>query len=375
MNSDLVIIGSGPAGLSAAVEAARCGAAVSVLDENDRPGGQLFLQTHKFFGSRHHRAGVRGFQIGVDLLKEAETAGIEMRLNTVVWGVFPDLRVAFSRNGSNDVDSVQAKTVLIATGALEKTIYFKGWTRPGVMGAGAAQNMMHVQYVLPGRKVLIVGSGNVGLIVAYQLRQAGAEVVGVVEALPRISGYQVHAGKIRRLGIPILTSCTIKEAVGDPAVQSAVLVRLDAAGKMIPGSEMEIRCDLVCLATGLRPFDELCWSSGVRTSFVRSLGGFVALHDQNMETSRKGLYVAGDVTGVEEANTAMDEGRLAGIAVAERLGKIPSDEADLLKKEIQSRLRALRMGTFGAERAEGKKTILSLLQVNAKEGDNGRETA
>ena len=97
MNADLVVIGAGPAGLCAAIEAARRGVKVLVIDENDRPGGQLFLQTHKFFGSRHHMAGVRGFHIGYDLLEEAKREGIEILLDTIVWGVFPDNRVAFTR--------------------------------------------------------------------------------------------------------------------------------------------------------------------------------------------------------------------------------------------------------------------------------------
>lgn len=359
MNNELVIIGAGPAGLSAAIEASRYGVKVLVIDENDRPGGQLFLQTHKFFGSRHHSAGVRGFQIGYNLLKEAEDQGIELLLGTTVWGIFPDLKVAFSRN-TNGNNSVDAKNILIASGALEKAIFFKGWTKPGVMGAGAAQNMMHVYWVLPGEKALIVGAGNVGLIVAYQLAQAGADVIGVIEMLPRVQGYQVHAGKIRRLGIPILTSSTIQEALGDPAVEGARIVRVDEQGKPVKGSELEVACDLICLAVGLKPFDELCWSSGIDMKYMESLGGYVPIHNASMETTKPSVYVAGDVTGVEEANTAMEEGRLAGIAIAQKLEKLPDKEADQLKTEIRQRLEHLRLGTFGEERAKAKEMLVKL---------------
>ena len=365
MNDELVVIGAGPAGLCAAIEASRHGVRVLLIDENDRAGGQLFLQTHKFFGSRHHMAGVRGLQIGKDLLEEAKGHGIELLLDTVVWGVFPDNRIAFTRGegeqGSTQ-GSVVAKNIIIATGAVEKAVFFKGWTKPGVMGAGAAQKMMHVHRVLPGKKVLMVGSGNVGLIVSYQLAQAGAQVVGVIEMLPKIGGYQVHAGKIRRLAIPILTSHTIVEALGSPEVSGAVIARAGADGKPIAGTEIEVSCDLICLAVGLRPFDELARASGLDMKYVGKAGGFVPLHDEQMETARRGVYVAGDLTGIEEANTAMDEGRLAGIVIAERLGKLPKAKAEGLKNEIRKRLANLRIGSFGFERAAAKEAILAGLK-------------
>ena len=357
MNNELVIIGAGPAGLCAAIEASRNGVKVLLIDENDRPGGQLFLQTHKFFGSRHHMAGVRGFQIGNDLLEDAHTHGIELLLNTIVWGVFPDNRVALAVNGDKQ-NSVAAKNILIATGAIEKGIFFKGWTKPGVMGAGAAQKLMHIHRVLPGNRVLVVGSGNVGLIVAYQLAQAGVEVAGVIEALPDVSGYQVHAGKIRRIGIPILTSHTILEARGDSEVKSAVIAKLDSNGKVVQDSRIDVSCDVVLLAVGLRPFDELIRASGIEMTFAPGLGGFVPLHNSVLETTRKNVYVAGDITGIEEANTAMDEGRLVGIAVAEKLGRLSTAGAESKKTEIQQRLANLRIGKYGEERAREKKKII-----------------
>jgi NADPH-dependent 2,4-dienoyl-CoA reductase/sulfur reductase-like enzyme len=365
MNNEMVIIGAGPAGLCAAIEASRYGVRVLVIDENDRPGGQLFLQTHKFFGSRHHMAGVRGFQIGKDLLEDAKAQGIELLLNTEVWGIFPDNRVAMTMDGDKQ-QSINAQNILIATGALEKSIFFRGWTKPGVMGAGAAQKMMHIHRVLPGKRVLVVGSGNVGLIVAYQLVQAGSEVVGVVEALPNISGYQVHAGKIRRFGIPILTSHTIIEARGEPGVESAVIARLGGKGKVVDDSSMEVSCDLVLLAVGLRPFDELVRAMGIEMKYLESLGGFVPLHDGNLETSRKNIYVAGDITGIEEANTAMDEGRLVGVVIAEKLGRLSPGEAARIKPEIQQRLAHLRIGSFGEERSKAKKEIVEYMSVQER---------
>lgn len=357
MNDELVIIGAGPAGLSAAVESAKYGVKVTLIDENDRPGGQLFTQTHKFFGSKEHRAGVRGFTIGNELLAEIKKLDVDILLNSLVYGIFPNREVVFTV-GDGSSKSIKAKNILIATGALEKPITFKGWTKPGVMVAGAAQTMMNVFRVLPGEKVLMVGSGNVGLIVSYQLMQAGANVVGIIEALPKVGGYMVHAAKVRRMGVPILTSHTILEAKGDPIVSSAVLVKLDKNFNKISNTEKEVPCDLICLAVGLKPFDELCGLLKLQSKYIRELGGFVTVHDENMQTSMENVYIAGDTAGIEEASCAMEEGRLAGIAVAQKLGYIKTFKAAKKKKEINLRLDHLRIGSFGDERAEGKKQLI-----------------
>ena len=189
MKKEVVIIGGGPAGLAAAIEAAKCGAQVLLIDENKRPGGQLFKQIHKFFGSKAHNAGIRGIDIGRQLLKETEECGVEVWLDSAVIGLFADKKVAVLRNGTTV--TVEAEKILICTGGAENPLRFPGWTLPGVMGAGAAQTMINVNRVLPGKRVLMVGSGNVGVIVAYQLLQADANVVGIVEGMPKIGAYGV----------------------------------------------------------------------------------------------------------------------------------------------------------------------------------------
>jgi NADPH-dependent 2,4-dienoyl-CoA reductase/sulfur reductase-like enzyme len=358
MIDEFVIIGAGPAGLSAAKEAAKHGVKVMILDENDRPGGQLFTQTHKFFGSKEHGAGTRGFQIGEQLLEDIKKSNVELLLNTVVYGIFPDKTIMFSTNGGK-IQSLKAQNILLATGGLEKPIIFKGWTLPGVMGAGAAQTMMNVHRVLPGRTALMVGSGNVGLIVAYQLKQAGCNVAGVVEILPKISGYKVHASKIRRATIPILTSYTIKEAKGIEFVESVVIVKVDKNFKPVDGTEIEIECDLICIAAGLQPFNELCWQLELNMRYIGALGGFVPVHNKYLETSLEGVFVAGDIAGVEEASTAMEEGRLVGNLVSKKLGHISKVQFNDYSNIINKRLSQLRLGSFGKEREAGKKLLIN----------------
>ncbi len=357
---EVAIVGAGPAGLVAATEAVNAGVKrVLLIDENVKAGGQLFKQIHKFFGSEAHLAGTRGIDIGDKLLREVEKCGVEICLETIVFALYEDKKLAII-NETKGSGLIEAKKIIIASGASENVISFPGWTLPGVMGAGAAQTMINLHRVLPGRFILMIGSGNVGLIVSYQLMQAGAEVVAVIETMPKIGGYGVHASKIRRAGVPILTSHTIKQANGKDFVESATIIKLDEKGKPIPGTEKTLKIDTICLAVGLSPLAELAWMVGCKFEYISELGGFVPLHNEDMETSVEDIYVAGDITGVEEENTAMDEGRLAGVSVVESLGYLSSREASECKQVIRNRLKCLRMGPFGEVRQKAKEKIVKL---------------
>lgn len=351
---DLLVVGAGPAGLGAAIEGARHGLKVLLVDENDRAGGQLFKQIHKFFGSAEHYAGTRGFRIGEMLLEEARNLGVRVWLNTMAWGIFGDREVSLVRG--NRVYTVQAKTVVLATGATENALSFPGSTLPGVMTAGAAQTMVNIHRVLPGKRVVMVGAGNVGLIVAYQLIQAGAEIRAVVEAADRVGGYAVHEGKIRRAGVPVYTGHTVLEARGRQEVSSVVLAPLAGDGCPDPVRAFEVEADTVCLAVGLSPRTGLARTAGCQLDYLPALGGHVPLHDRNMQTV-PGVYVAGDLAGVEEASTALEEGRLAGLACALQLGTVEPEPARLALAETERRLQQLRSGCFGEMRRACKEEL------------------
>ncbi|MBS4959235.1 MAG: FAD-dependent oxidoreductase [Clostridiales bacterium] len=352
ISADIVIVGAGSAGLSAAYQAASAGADVLVIDENNRPGGQLFKQIHKFFGSKEHQAGTRGYKIGEELLEKVENSGARVLLNSLVYGLLPDKSMGLISDGKNY--AVKSKKIIIASGAKENYMAFPGSTLPGVMGAGAAQTMVNVNRVLPGEKVLMLGSGNVGLIVSYQLMQAGAEVVAIVEGAPKIGGYGVHAGKIRRAGVPIYTGHTIKRVFGKKEVEGVEIIAVDEKFQPIAGTEQTFEVDTVCLAVGLNPMTELVWMAGCKFDFIPAFGGHVPLHDAQMETTVPGIYVAGDVTGVEEASTAMEEGNMAGVCAAEALGYLSKEEARIKKAQIKKRLDILRSGAFGERRRLNK---------------------
>ncbi len=341
---ELIVIGAGPAGLSAAIEAAKAGMRVIVFDENAKPGGQLFKQIHKFFGSKEHKAKIRGFRIGEALLQEATSLNVTVRLNATVMGLFANKEITVMTD--DRIEHYKGDSIVIATGASENMIPFEGWTLPGVIGAGAAQTMMNLHGVKPGERILMVGSGNVGLVVSFQLKQAGCDVVAVVDASPRVGGYGVHAAKVARTGVPFYMAHTVVRAEGDTCVTGAVIAEVDSSWQTVAGSEKHIEVDTICLAVGLSPMAQLARMAGCEMQDSRLKGGMVPICDASGETTVPGIFAAGDVAGIEEASSAMVQGRIAGAAAAKTGGYMTGDEFNTIYDELQGSLSRLRQGMF-----------------------------
>lgn len=351
---DLIVVGAGPAGLSAAIEAAKLGLKVVVFDENAKPGGQLFKQIHKFFGSKEHKAKIRGFKIGQELLEEAAKAGVSVVLNAIVTGLYMDKEVTVKIE--DKIIHYKGDTIVIATGASENMVPFEGWTLPGVIGAGAAQTMMNLHHMQPGKRVLMLGSGNVGLVVSFQLLQAGCEVVALVDAAPKVGGYGVHAAKVARCGVPFYLSHTIIKADGKESVTGVTIGEVDNSWTIKPGSEKYFDVDTICLAVGLSPMSQLAKMAGCEMEENPKKGGTVPVCNEYGETSINGIFVAGDVSGIEEASSAMIEGRISGIASAHYLGFIEKSVLDEKVTELEYALSNLRQGMFGPE-SKGKEIL------------------
>ncbi len=365
IDCDILVVGAGPAGLCASLEAAKQGAKVLLVDENQMVGGQLIKQTHKFFGSKNEKAGTRGINIAKNLKDELKKEGkIKSMLDSTVIGYYEGksgehiFGVIKREDYESRLYEVKCKAAIFSCGAMENMLLFPGNDLPGVYGAGGVQTLMNVYGVKPGKKVLMVGAGNVGLIVSYQLLQAGVEVDRVVEAAPIIGGYHVHAAKLRRCGVPIQTSHSIKEVYGNGKVEGAVIVELDNHWQPIKGSEEKIGCDTVCLAVGLTPSIRLLMQVGVENEFIPEAGGYVAIHDDSMQTTVKGVYIAGDSSGIEEASTAMIEGKIAGISAAMALNY--DKNAKQRKKQFTTNLEKLRAGPFGEKPRKSKEKIKKL---------------
>jgi sarcosine oxidase, subunit alpha len=299
VETDVLIIGGGPAGISAAIELGNVGVDVLIIDDKHELGGKLSLQTHNFFGSvKDCYAGERGIKIGTiltDMLKQLPT--INIWHDSTVVGVFSD--GLFGVSGFGTYKLVKAQSVLFSTGAREKSLALPGADLPGVYGAGAFQTLVNRDLIRCAERLFIVGGGNVGLIGAYHALQAGIDVVGLVEALPRCGGYKVHEDKIKRLGVPVWTSHTVLRIEGKEEVERVVVAAVDENFKPLPGSERAFNVDTVLIAVGLSPVNEL---------FLKAI-------EYGIKT-----YTAGDAEEIAEASAAIFSGKIVGRKIANDMG-------------------------------------------------------
>lgn len=289
IRAELAIVGGGPAGLAAAIEAARRGVAVTLVDSGDQPGGALALQTH-----RYHDIGVRGAAIGTLLWRAAESAGATLLPRTLAWGLFEDRTLGLAvghGTESERSDLLRADVVLVVTGAVDRFAPFPGATLPGVMTATAAMTMMHRWRVRPGTQALVVGSDPIAACVAQYARDAGMST----ESAPSATGLHAVAG-------PDGTLATVESLDGSDVL-------------------MEMEADALILAEGMQPANELARMIECAMVWCEPLGGHVPLHDAGMQTSVRDVYIAGDAAGVGDAGSAMLQGRVAAAAIADRLGK------------------------------------------------------
>jgi len=296
----VLIIGGGPAGLSAAIELGILGINTLIVDDKDHLGGKLVLQTHKFFGSvEDSYAGTRGFEIGKILEEEAsKQESVDIWLNTTAVAVYSDKVVGVVKK-NNQYCKIIPQKLLVATGAREKMLSFPGNTLPGVYGAGAFQTLVNRDLVKSSERVLIVGGGNVGLIAGYHAIQAGIEVVALVEALPRVGGYKVHADKLKRLGVPIYTRHTVVSVKGSDKVETVTIAGLDDKWDVIVGTQRTFVVDTVLIAVGLAEVNEF----------------YHKAQQWGMD-----VFCAGDAHEIGEASAAMFAGKIEGIKIANSLG-------------------------------------------------------
>ena len=313
VKTKVLIIGAGPAGLSAALELGKMGVESLICDDKQELGGKLSLQTHNFFGSiRDCYAGSRGMDIGTNLSEMVENEKIiKIWKNSPAVGVFSDGLVGIVKNGQYHL--VKPEILLITTGAREKTLAFSGCDLPGIYGAGAFQTLVNRDLIIPTDKLFIVGGGNVGLIGAYHALQAGIDVIGIVEALPECGGYKVHLDKIKRLGIPIFTCHTVLRAEGKNHLEKVVIAKINEKFQPIKGTEMEFTADTLLIAVGLTPVDEL-----------------------KNQAEKFGLktYSAGDSSVIAEASAAMISGKMAAREILIDMGfelEIPPEWKELLQ--------------------------------------------
>lgn len=339
---DLAIVGAGPAGVTAAVAAAAQGLRVVVVDEQRRPGGQIFRRPPPEFAGTEAKFST-GYPWARELLETAENAeGIVWKFRTTTFGIFRDaedetdvIRLAIS--GPDGAEIVPARKLLIATGAYDLPVALPGWTLPGVMTAGAVQGFIKGQRLLVSERLVLAGSHPLLLVAADQLRAAGADIVEVafarglptlrecLGALPAVPGHvrlftetAIAIGRLIKAGVRISTHTIVTRALGNDHVEAVHLARVDSNWR-VTGERRTIPTSTLVLGYGFQASTELARQLGCTMLWNSTKGGWVVVHDQNMATSVPGVFVAGEPTGVAGAEQSRAEGQLAGLAIVREL--------------------------------------------------------
>ena len=356
----LVIIGGGPAGLSAAIAAARADTEVLVIDENLQVGGQIYRQLPRSFHINDPDKIGDDYADGKMLLKQAAEMSDRITLWTdaLVWSVFEPKQLGVARN--NELILLDAKSIVVATGAYERPVPVPGWTLPGVMTAGGAQALLKSQRVRPGRRVLLAGTGPLQLVVARQMLDAGIEVLGVSDSdaivgalrwLPDLMRqpclikqgltYMYH---LKRAGVQLLRSYVLKGIQGEEVVERAILGKVDSRCRPIAGFDKTFDVDTVCIGYGLIPSTWLTSMIGCRHRFNPMINGWVPYYDKNMQTDQAGVFVAGDGAGIAGVLVAKMEGTIAGLHAAAYAGNISQNQAEDMARTVRKKLAS--MGKF-----------------------------
>ncbi len=330
---DVLVVGAGPAGLSAAIAAAEAGASVVVLDERSAPGGQY---AKPLADSHEDAAPDAQFRLGLALRDRAVAAGAVIESEATVWGGFGPNEIGALVGGS--AVTFQPRRLVLAPGAHERPVPLPGWTLPGAMTTGALQTLVRAQRVSPGERVLIAGSGPLNLQLACELLAGGLKPLAVVEASrrPSAGGWReawtmaraapdlVREGlgmllRLKQAGVPVLWSARIRELRGDGRVQSAHVV-----GRQF---DRVFDVDVVAQNLGFQPEVGLARALGVQQRFVDTgLGHLASVTDDDGRTNVDGVFAVGDGAALGGSRVAMARGRLAGLAAARDLGLAAPDE-------------------------------------------------
>jgi thioredoxin reductase len=356
LRPDVLIVGAGPAGLSAAKVAAAAGLDVLVVDERHKAGGQYFKQPSDGFDVDFTKVDAR-FAEGHELMLEVQDAGARFIFGATVWGTFAPNRVAISTDEHTTV--IDPRQLILSPGAYERTLPVPGWTLPGFLTAGAAQTLLRANQTAVGRRVLVAGHGPLNMQVAHELAAAGTSVAAVAEiaAAPYTAAPGALFGMIfnapqlsftglaqlaslRRKRVPVRYRHVLVGAEGGERVRRAVIARIDARGRPVAGTQEKFDVDAICVNYGFLPQSELARSLGCQFRYDNRTGNLDAVRGDDGRTNVENVFVVGDAGGMGGALISMDQGTLAGLSVVAALR--PSFEVASKRSQHERSLRRHR---------------------------------
>lgn len=315
---DVLVIGGGPAGLAAALSARENGAReICILERDHELGGILNQCIHNGFGLHYFKEELTGPEYAARFIERLRGTGIAVSLDTMVLEIEPDTRRVHAVSKAGGYQILQARSIVLAMGCRERTrgaIAIPGTRPAGIFTAGTAQRYVNMEGYMVGRRVLILGSGDIGLIMARRMTLEGAKVLACVEVMPYSGGLNRNIVQcLQDYGIPLLLSHTIVDIQGRDRVERAVVAQVDENRRPIPGTEQVLDCDTILLSVGLIPENELTRTAGIRMD-PRTNGAVVT---ENMETSVPGIFACGNVLHVHDlVDYVTAESQRAGAAAA-----------------------------------------------------------
>jgi thioredoxin reductase/bacterioferritin-associated ferredoxin len=360
----LVVIGGGPAGLSAAIAAARAGTSVLVIDENLQAGGQIYRQLPESYHVNDSAFLGVDYADGQALLQQVQDLSDRIAIwnDALVWSVFESKQPAEARElavaRGDDLVLLQAGAIVVATGAYERPVPVPGWTLPGVMTAGGAQVLLKSQRVFPGQRVLLAGTGPLQLVVGNQMLDAGMEVVAVADCASNFNAWRFlpdlvrrpdlikqgldYLFRLKRSGVQMLRSHVLQAVEGDTQADRAVLGKVDSTGRPVGSDKKTFDIDTVCIGYGLIPSVWLTSMLNCTHTYNPLVGGWIPAYNENMQTDQPGVFVAGDGAGIAGVLAARSEGKIAGLYAAAHNGNLP-----IAQVEQEARPERKNLATLG----------------------------
>ncbi len=362
---DIVIVGGGPAGLAAAVAAKESGCdSILILERDNELGGILNQCIHNGFGLHTFKEELTGPEYADRFIRQVNDLQIEYKLNTMVMDISPE-RVVTAMNRDDGMFLIEAKAVILAMGCRERprgALNIPGYRPAGIFSAGTAQRLVNIEGYMPGKEVVILGSGDIGLIMARRMTLEGAKVKLVAELMPYSGGLKRNIVQcLDDFDIPLKLSHTVVDIEGKEHITAVTIAQVDENRRPIKGTEERYTCDCLLLSCGLIPENELSTSAGVELS--RVTGGPIV--NESLETNIKGVFACGNVLHVHDlVDYVSEEAKKAGQTAAKFVrGEIAENGGKVITLHAESGVRYTVPATLDPERMD------DLLTVRFRVGD------